>query len=462
MLNHARKSLLQKFLDRKSLSYIDVAYACIHAKEDNLEELALHAATFFSFRLGHLCLEKKIIEDKELASLLPEGRIYLPKCAEIEDQIIKHIQRLLSYTKQQEIEFSSFPDLTKEQNHAVRMAKSCSLSLLTGGPGTGKTHTACRIIEIFNCPTLVLAPTGRAASHLLQKSPSSVKGGTLHSWLLQQEDYLDANLIIVDECSMIDPPLFVRLLSCIGPHTTLILMGDADQLPAVEGGSIFADLLDSTCIPTTKLSIPLRSERKELVELATHILCGNFLRTYCIDLGFSKGHIPTIYQNLWEYVQNKDFSSFRILSTLRKGPLGVDALNAFLFEKFYKETASIPIMITKNDRQTGLANGDTGFLKKGRAFFKDSSFAVEELPPYEYAYCLSVHKSQGSEYEEVLFLVPEGSEYFGREVLYTAVTRAKKKIAIDGSDKEITAALGKTSRKLSGICEKLQLSFLTL
>jgi exodeoxyribonuclease V alpha subunit len=156
-------------------------------------------------------------------------------------------------------------------------------------------------------------------------------------------------------------------------------------------------------------------------------------------------------------VKDRDFRKFRILSTLRKGPLGVDALNTILHERFSKQTNEFPIMIKRNDNRTGLSNGDTGILRGDEAHFSgDRRFALHELPPYEYAYCLSVHKSQGSEYEQVLFLIPDGSEAFGKEVLYTAVTRAKLSLDIDGNPTQIAAAMSRSSGKSSGICQKLK------
>lgn len=155
-------------------------------------------------------------------------------------------------------------------------------------------------------------------------------------------------------------------------------------------------------------------------------------------------------------MKEKDFSRFRILSTLRKGPLGVDALNQFLHEKFSPSNKPVPILITRNDKKTGLSNGDTGFLEKDLAIFGEKTFNLWELPRFDYAYCISVHKSQGSEYEEVLLLVPDGSESFGKEVLYTGVTRARSALFIDGNPEQMAGALKKHSVKISGICEKIK------
>lgn len=445
---------LEKFIQRGVLLPIDIAYAELQHPQGPIEKIALHAAMLASTRAGHLCLEKSLIEDPQLAALLPEGRHYLPKYAYIEDQIVAEVKRLLSYPAKKKNPLAP-RSLTAQQQNAVIQAQQFPISFITGGPGTGKTHTAAHIVRIFSTKTIAAAPTGKAAAHLLGKIQGKIEGGTLHS-LLKQEIILDAHLVIVDECSMIDPFLFHKLLVSIGPETNLVLMGDMHQLPAVDGGSVFADLLASEMIPSTTLTECMRSDRSEILDLAKKVLDQGASIPCTIDLGFSTNQIETIYENLWEYVKEKDFSHFRILSTLRRGPLGVDAINRFLYEKFSAQKKPIPILITRNDSRTGLSNGETGILQENRAFFDEKTFDIYELPPFEFAYCLSVHKSQGSEYDDVLFLVPDGSENFGREVLYTAITRARHTLAIDGNPMQIEAALKRSSRKISGIRDKMR------
>lgn len=451
---------LQRLVDQGLLLGIDLAYAA--TQTDSEEEAATHASLIALARQGHLRLQKELL-DPALAKLASEGAA-LPKYEYFEDQIVTHIKRLLNTPVSSKIA-AALPNLTAEQNQALANVLTHPLSLITGGPGTGKTYTAAQIVKALQTSTILTAPTGKAASHLQSQIEGPIRCGTLHSLLGVRSplDYWDeieafeAELVIVDECSMIDPPLFARLLSAIGPNTRLVLMGDSNQLPAVEGGSIFADLIISNCIPTAKLTQCMRSDRQEILQLASAILSGTAADIRTIDLGFAEGNIDTIYQKLWHHVKDRDFGRFRILSTLRKGPLGVDALNGMLYERFSKQTNEFPIMIKRNDNRTGLSNGDTGILRGNEAYFSgDRRFVLHELPPYEYAYCLSVHKSQGSEYEQVLFLIPDGSEAFGKEVLYTAVTRAKMTLDIDGNPTQIAAAMSRSSGKSSGICQKLE------
>ncbi len=451
---------LQRLVDQGVLLNIDLAYAA--TQTDSEEEAATHAALISLARQGHLRLSKELLPDPTLAKFAREGAA-LPKSEYYEEQIVAQLKRLLTSSIPPK-SAPPMPHLTPEQSQALQNVLVHPISLITGGPGTGKTFTAAQIVKALQTSTILTAPTGKAASHLESQIDHPVRSGTLHALLEVRGplDYakevapLDAELIIVDECSMIDPSLFARLLTAIGPNTRLVLMGDSNQLPAVEGGSIFADLIQSKQIPTTALTKCMRSDRHEILNLASSILDGTAQEIRNVDLGFTEGNVEAIYQKLWNHVKERDFARFRILSTLRKGPLGVDALNAFLYEKFSKVTSQFPIMIKRNDSRTHLSNGDTGIVQGNDAHFSgDRHFSIHQLPPYEYAYCISVHKSQGSEYEHVLFLVPDGSEAFGKEVLYTAVTRAKLSLEIDGNPDQIRVALSRTSGKTSGICQKL-------
>lgn len=457
MFGKSKKGPLHRFIENGALLTIDVVFAHRMKPKASEEELAIQAALLAAVREGHLCLERTRVQDEELAQLIPPGRYYLPKYEQLEKDIVQELKRLI----RQSIESMELIDSSQAnamQKQAIQNASLYPISIITGGPGTGKSFTASQIVQSVDQKVIVAAPTGKAAAHLGSKMPPNIKAATLHS-LLKEGDPLDASLIIVDESSMIDAGLFLRLLRAIKPGARLVLMGDGNQLPAVEGGSVFSDLIDSKQIPTTTLQDCLRSDQREILELADAVLQGTAKNIVNCDLGFEENQLDTIYERLWEYTKDKDFSNFRILSTLRKGLLGVDALNAYLFEQFSSFEKKVPIIITRNDPKTGLSNGETGWLISDTAYFGDKTFRKNQLPTYEYAYCISVHKSQGSEYGEVLFLMPKGSEQFGKEVIYTAITRAKKTLLIDGDPQQIANALKRSSRKISGICERMQTWF---
>jgi exodeoxyribonuclease V alpha subunit len=442
------------------------------------------------------------------------NQIYFQKNWVNESTLLRNLQRL----NQPPDATSAFlqtisGSLNAEQQEAVKKGILYPLSLITGGPGTGKTYTAAYLVlnylktlreeqrEKFRL--ILTAPTGKAVAQLekniskhLPKTPSIISG-TLHSLLNLKEEKpspLLADLILVDECSMIDSSLFARLVESILDKTHLVLIGDPNQLPPVEAGSFFADLIDSAVFPVTQLKQSLRMEREQIFQLASDIQKGNAQSVleqlksaspsvHYINLIGSKTQVnlwaqvkdnfpqPTLDEPDWEtlVVQNEQF---RILSCMRQGPFGVDAINQILFKQYLQAAPqegwlSIPILITRNDYQMDLYNGDTGFLikrispdlkyREDYALFPDKRrFSFYALPPFEYAYCLSVHKSQGSEYNEILLLIPEGSEVFGREVLYTAVTRARHTLTCAGELHVIEKAIQRSSRKISGLPIRLK------
>lgn len=430
-------------------------------------QMRVDAGEFLAVELAYAKLEtddekQALATCEKLAKARAGYLVDLPKHRHFMGEIIRHAQRLIAPLTPLTIPLPN--RLNSEQKKAIETALANRFSIITGGPGTGKTHTAATLIEALNAKTLVAAPTGKAATHLGKKLKSQVTAATLHSLLgvktpldyTKSVEELDAELILVDECSMIDPPLFARLLGSIPPSARLVLMGDVNQLPAVEGGSVFADLIGSEKIPTTYLKTCMRSDRKEILDLAGAVLKGDRKEIRTCDLGFTENSVEVFYEKLWHFVKDKDFQTFRILSTLRKGPYGVDALNRFLVEKFGSD--GYPILITRNDQKRGFSNGDMAMVEKGIATFEDGrTYPLSELPKFEYAYCISVHKSQGSEYDHVLLLVPKGSEIFGKEVLYTAVTRAKEKLDVDGDEEEIAKALSLCTLKYSSIKSDLRL-----
>jgi len=534
---------LKKYYTQGALAWIDLAFAKSALKQvrSNKEEHAALLATLFALaRQGHLALDLShgplafalqqlgMSEPEPMVQLILRGastlspqitavvrsnnHFYLQKNWIYESTIVSRLAILNSSTPTLPLP-SPPPDptLNVAQRQAVEKAAAHCVCFLTGGPGTGKTFTAAAFVRQMldqnpSLRILLTAPTGKAVAQLeghLRKilSPdTSLRAGTLHSVLgiragPHEEEIIPlyADLIIVDECSMVDAHIFSRLLSSILAGSRLLLIGDKDQLPPVEAGSIFADLLDSGLYPATHLTLPLRSERAEILTLAKHIREANvdaalqFLEA-APDIDFQQETSP---QQLWQRYKHRfpsplshppvpeqllsRLGNFTLLSCVRKGPLGVDLLNNYFLHQCLKNPTNgtwwvAPIMITRNDHDLQLYNGDLGFLVRkvtpdfslerlhgdDYALFHDRHGGYVQLPAlalttFEYSYCLSVHKSQGSEYDEVLILCPTGSELFGREVLYTAVTRAKSKVSLCGAKPLLSAAIGMSSRKLSGI-----------
>lgn len=427
------------------MEFIDEYFAEKIGAHDVNEKVFLSALMQAS-REGHLCLEFPGVPSFSSPYVCRFGdRYYLKRNWVYETRVIEHVKRLIGDSPP--IAYSS-SELTEQQQAAVRCALSHQLSIITGGPGTGKTFIARHLIQAMgpDARVLLAAPTGKAAARLQECNPAAVCG-TLHALLgirserdlLREGSYLNADLIVVDECSMIDVRLLAYFLASIHKEARVVLMGDADQLPPIESGSLFADLID--LIPTAHLTESLRSDSKEILDLALAVRQGKW-----------KGDLFPM-EAIWKEVEGQSWEKMRILSCMRKGPWGVNSVN----QQIITESESIPILITRTDYNLGLYNGETGLLKEREAFFSGArKFSIGALPAYEYAYCLSVHKSQGSEFDSVLLLVPPGSEVFGREMLYTAVTRARFSIKVFSDSETIQKTLQHTSRKISGIRARLK------
>lgn len=417
------------------------------------EEKAYLTALMLASREGHLCLDLSTSDERVRTGAERfsspyvhrfESLCYLKRNWVYESRILEHVRRLLGEGPPL---FYYSEELNRQQQEAVVSALGHNLSIITGGPGTGKTFIAKHLVKAMgpNARVFLAAPTGKAAARLQQANPS-VSCGTVHALLgirserdfLREGSFISSDLIIVDECSMIDVKLLSYFLASVHHGTKVVLMGDSDQLPPVESGSVFADLID--IVPTARLTDSLRSDRKEILDLAAAVKEGKW-----------SGAIFPL-KEIWSEIAGQSWEKTRILSCVREGPWGVNTLNQAIFDEMKGQGRPVPIMVTRTDYDLGLYNGETGWLEGKEAFFPEKEkIALASLSAYEYAYCLSVHKSQGSEFDSVLLAVPPGSEVFGREMLYTAATRAKNSIKIFSDAETIQKTLQRISRKISGL-----------
>jgi exodeoxyribonuclease V alpha subunit len=362
--------------------------------------------------------------------------------------------------------------LTEEQQRAVELGCKSLVFILTGGPGTGKTYTAGRLLDTLqksmNGPKEIAlaAPTGKAAL-TLEKALSScfqgdVKAKTLHALLGVKGDgsfsrtitALPYDIYLIDEASMIDMELMTQLFASIKSGAKLILMGDPYQLPPVDGCPIFP-LLAKSHLEKVELTRCLRAETLELVTFAEAIRLNKPIQSGAaiefLDAEQSLEAVLAAYLHKFPILNDatpeswlQAFQKFRILTPHKVGPGGSIAVNRWISTRLAKDGVhAIPLMITANDYRMELFNGEVGVLitaeREIPEHFSENDYVYFPsgkkipallLPPYELAYAMTVHKSQGSEFEEVLLLLPETKKPVSIPLLYTAVTRARKKITL--------------------------------
>jgi exodeoxyribonuclease V alpha subunit len=441
------------------------------------------AALIASAQEGHLCLDLdqlsltdadlkvKILEGAKTASspyIRRQGTLcYLEKNYLYETRILNHLRQLSFQVKP--LDYPLPEGLTEEQQQALSVALSNTLSVIEGGPGTGKTFLTSHLVKAMgpSARIILAAPTGKAAARLKQFNPQATCG-TLHSilgiksekQLARGSSYVQADLIIIDESSMIDAKLLAFFLGSLQRGQRVVFLGDGHQLPPVESGSLFGDLVD--LLPTARLRKCLRSDRLEVLQLAQQVLAGGEVHPHePLSLDFILQKAVENFPHPSSEETFSDIHRFCILSPIREGPFGVNSLNQQIFQMLSRrmkpeEKLAVPILITRTDYEAGLYNGEVGILWRDHkkplfAEFDHRKIPASLLPPYELGYVLSVHKSQGSEFDHVMTVLPPGSETFGREVLYTAVTRAKLSVILCGNDETVQKTIGYSSQRRSGL-----------
>ncbi|MBV9613848.1 MAG: ATP-dependent RecD-like DNA helicase [Ktedonobacteraceae bacterium] len=402
--------------------------------------------------------------------------------------------------------------LTEKQQEAVQMAYGKKVSILTGGPGTGKSTSIRALLMLLRNRRVsfaLAAPTGRAAKRLSEAAgvPSEAQAKTLHRLLeyaphdntyqRNEDNPLPYQFVIVDEFSMVDILLFYHLLKALPRESHLLLVGDADQLPSVGPGNVLRDLLRSEAIPTVRLTELFRqAQQSKIIVNAHRINAGQMpsMRTEASsDFFFMAEEDPLRAQQLiLDLVQRRlparyhfnSLTDIQVLSPMYKGPVGVTLLNeklqAHLNPSSWTQVewgdsilrVGDKVMQTRNNYDKGVFNGDVGWI---RSINKDNATLkvefVEEAGPlfvsYEFheldelvlAYAVTVHKSQGSEYPVVIIpLVNQHRMLLQRNLLYTAITRAKRFCVLVGHPHalEIAVKNDRVALRNTGLTERLQ------
>ncbi|WP_297130266.1 SF1B family DNA helicase RecD2 [Terrisporobacter sp.] len=386
--------------------------------------------------------------------------------------------------------------LANNQILAVKEAINNGVTIITGGPGTGKTTTINTIIKIFenNDQKVVLcAPTGRAAKRMSETSNKEAK--TIHRLLemgfaadsdelvffKDEEDPIDADVIILDEASMVDIILMYNLLKAVKLGSRLLLVGDSDQLPSVGAGNVLKDIIDSNVIKTVRLNEIFRQARESMIVVNAHKINNGeplFLNVKNKDFFFLRKNtnedilneiIGLVNERLPRFYNVDKLKDIQVLTSMRKGDLGVNNLNIELQkylnppnkykqeEEFAKRTFRVGDKVMqirnnytkkwetedKSDSGEGIYNGDIGYIfhidKDKKTVYvlfdkvKIASYKYDELDELDHSFCTTIHKSQGSEFPIVVIpIVWAPPMLLSRNLLYTAVTRAKKLVVLVG------------------------------
>lgn len=432
--------------------------------------------------------------NKSLSDLIEKNRIknindniYPNNLYNAEFNCANSLNRLLKYPSKKydnkliddilkDIENKENIKYTNMQKTALQQVLNDKIGIITGGPGTGKTTIVKGIIKLYsklnkikeNPDILLLAPTGRAAKRL--KESCNLEAYTIHRGLgydyngqftYNSDNFLPYSLIIVDESSMIDIELANKLLSAINPRSSLIFIGDENQLPSVGPGEFLHDLIASNLFKIYRLNEIMRqASNSNIIKLANMVLKQN------IDDSIFKAHDEVFFYNAFPnnfktllkklldnyLAKGNDLKNIQVLIPLYSGNCGIDEINKFIQDNYnLNKSISLKtkektyyvgdkVLQLQNNPEKGIMNGDIGYIID----IFDDTLGIDfngkivritraDLENLTLAYAISVHKSQGSEYENVIFPIFNSySIMLKKKLIYTAITRAKKKLILVG------------------------------
>ncbi|MBW1978084.1 MAG: ATP-dependent RecD-like DNA helicase [Deltaproteobacteria bacterium] len=452
--------------------------------------------------IGSLALSGKIVlEDlnKNLEAFEPDHKsVYLKHFHVSEVGIASHLARLISSRRRIRqvnvekaiswVQRKIGLNLAPEQKEAVKKAITEKSMVITGGPGTGKTTIINAVIRIYRelgARILLAAPTGRASKRMSEATGYPAR--TIHRMLefspqsgkfqRDQDHPLEVDVLILDETSMIDTVLMYHLLKAVPSEATLIMVGDVNQLPSVGAGSVLKDIIDSKVVPVVELKQIFRQATKSHIVVNAHRINSGLMPEialkrdrqqdfYFIEQNDPEQALNIILDLVTERIPRRfhldPMEDIQVLSPMHKGALGTQNLNSRLQQVLNPSRKEITragytfrlkdkVMQTRNNYEKEVFNGDIGRIVsidledqevivnfEGRPIPYDTS-ELDELIP---AYAISVHKSQGSEYQAVVFpILPQHHLLLQRNLIYTAVTRAKKLVVMVGSKRALATGI---------------------
>lgn len=495
---------------------------------------------------GHSCIRidektQELMQASGLVSqkdpsplILEEDRLYLRRYWCYENRLATQIHQLTqrvhpsdNFDRVLAHYFQSFDGQTDWQREAAKLALTHSFSIITGGPGTGKTTTVVKILALLlesskNPIQIALAaPTGKAAMRLQlaigngkaalpcgdavkERIPETVT--TLHRLLGSRplspyfrhdtENPLPYDMVVVDEASMVDLALMSKFVAALKSDARLLLIGDKDQLASVESGAVLADLTTALPDQTVKLQKSHRFDQN-IKALAEAVNQQQAKRAWEIFRSEAMENVSILKTDLTRYIAEKQmgylrllysgaefkaiyqaFSAFQVLCANRHGKNSVWDINTNVEKKLAEQNLiprsgqwypGRPVMVTQNDAGMHLYNGDIGICMddtgaSGRlmVFYERPDGSVKKylpsrLPHCETVFAMTIHKSQGSEFDEVLIVMPEVmNPVLTKELLYTGITRAKERVGIVAGEEIFSEALGQKIRRYGGLVGKLR------
>ncbi len=522
-------------------------------------------------------------QNQILPYVLFNQRLYLQRYFNYETQILNRIKGFVASEKSSQVErldalktqaglleklqadyrLDALPDEEKIDWQMVAVVQSVlhNFSIVTGGPGTGKTTTVAKILAVLlhlnpECRIALCAPTGKAAMRMAESLKNTnlpiddsiktvlknLSPNTIHRLLRyvpesinfkhNKSNPLPYDVVVVDEASMLDVALFAKLLEAVGDNTRLILLGDKNQLASVEAGSLFGDLcraqdsnlfFSAESVQDVNAFIPDKERQLKPIHIGqsdhplfAHVVelqkshrfssgsgigklsraiiqndeaaLQEFIKTPYAGIGLidHKDHngFETFIDGYADYIKEADiakaldkFNQLRVLCAVREGAQGLYSLNKAIETYLSKKNLinpnndyyeNRPIIITKNYPDLKLFNGDVGLVRKDnagnmRAWFEDSNKNIRSVMPgyiahAETVFAMTIHKSQGSEYPKVMVVLPEasGGQLLTRELLYTAVTRAKESLILHCNAALMCSTCAQGVSRTSGIVERLK------